>query len=499
MHIFTKNHFKNIDFLDKKNSSDKSISYKSCSNSDSDSDSDSDDFDDTSESSEEESESSDNNTDEDSNESLDDLKIDDDDLFNTKTNGNEFYGDVLNNRLLILKKLGYGSFSSVWMAYDIIDMNLVAIKIINPDDYKDGLLELKIYETLNKINNKYLLTIKDFFQVTPIHPKYHTEEYLIKNKKVYDHIVIILPLLACSTYDLIKCNEYNNGLPLKICKKIIHQTLLGIKELEKNNMMHTDIKPENILVCGLNREAEILLNTIKDINIKVLHDKQFEISKQSSTLDDWMISYNIYKDITKTLIHFIKNDMIDIKKQMKLCKVSSTYIKDIEIKICDFNLVLNSELKIGNKNIEIQTRYYRAPEIILGSGLHKKTDYWSIGCVFFELLTGDLLFNPKKTRSMIRDTHHIFLIEELMGSISQKLLNESRKSQKIFENYPIKKKKNTLKKLLEVKYNNIGLSKSIINNIINFLSITLSIDPDDRPEIDYIINKITNIDKIISL
>jgi len=191
--------------------------------------------------------------------------------------------------------------------------------------------------------------------------------------------------------------------------------------------------------------------------------------------------------------------MIDIKKQMKLCKVSSTYIKDIEIKICDFNLVLNSELKIGNKNIEIQTRYYRAPEIILGSGLHKKTDYWSIGCVFFELLTGDLLFNPKKTRSMIRDTHHIFLIEELMGSISQKLLNESRKSQKIFENYPIKKKKNTLKKLLEVKYNNIGLSKSIINNIINFLSITLSIDPDDRPEIDYIINKITNIDKIISL
>ncbi|MFM7985409.1 MAG: protein kinase domain-containing protein [Candidatus Fonsibacter sp.] len=56
----------------------------------------------------------------------------------------------------------------------------------------------------------------------------------------------------------------------------------------------------------------------------------------------------------------------------------------LQIKICDFNLVINADEKLGNEDIQIQTRYYRAPEIILGCGLHKKTDYWSIGCVLFE-------------------------------------------------------------------------------------------------------------------
>jgi serine/threonine protein kinase len=68
---------------------------------------------------------------------------------------------------------------------------------------------------------------------------------------------MILPLMACSIFDLLKCDDYEDGLPLEVCKNIILQTLLGVKELEKHNLMHTDLKPENILVCGLNREAEI--------------------------------------------------------------------------------------------------------------------------------------------------------------------------------------------------------------------------------------------------
>jgi len=311
--------------------------------------------------------------------------------------------------------------------------------------------------------------------------------------------------MACSTFDLLKCNLYEDGLPLEVCKKIIQQTLYGIRELEKNNLMHTDLKPENILVCGLNREAEILLQTIQDINIKNVHKTHLEklmTEKPNLTKQDiWLTSYKVYKEITKTIINFIKNDMKDIKKMMKDCKVASKYIEDVKIKICDFNLVLDTKSNLGDKSIQIQTRYYRAPEIIIGSGLHQKTDYWSIGCIFFELLTGDILFDPEKDKVRSRDVHHMYLIEELMGSVSKHMLSEAKNYKKLYDsngylhNVGKKVKKWELKEVMNENYNNLGIDEDIIKNIIRFINATLNIIPDNRPNIKSMLTNINNIEK----
>jgi serine/threonine-protein kinase SRPK3 len=433
------------------------------------------------------------------------MEIDPEDLFNTKTNGNEFYGEVLKNRYLIIKKLGYGSFSSVWMAYDVDNNELVAIKIINPQDYKEGMIELQTYKKLEKLDNTYLLTMLECFQVTPIHSKYYEESYKKKNKKERNHIVIVLPLMACSTFDLLKCDEYEDGLPLEVCKQIIRQTLLGIKELEKHNLMHTDLKPENILVCGLNREAELLFGTFgKDQFIKRTHDEKMEklLENQSISKEErWLTSYKIYKKITQTIIKFMKNDMVDVKKQMKSCKVRSEYIKNISIKICDFNLVLDSLENLGHTSIEIQTRYYRAPEIILGHGLHKKTDYWSIGCILFELLTGEILFDPEKDALRSRDIHHMYLIEELMGKVSTNMLSESENREKLYDkngyllNVGRKIKRWELKDVFYENHENVGLENHVCNNVIRFINSTLSIHPENRPSIKKMLIDIKNIEQ----
>jgi len=432
------------------------------------------------------------------------MTIDPEDLFNTKTNGHEFYGEVLKNRYLILKKLGYGSFSSVWMAYDVERNELVAIKIINPQDYKEGMIEIQTYKKLEGLDNTYLLTMLECFQVTPIHSKYYDESYKKKNKKERNHIVIVLPLMACSTFDLLKCDEYEDGLPLEVCKEIIKQTLLGIKELEKNNLMHTDLKPENILVCGLNREAELLFGTFgKDQFIKRTHDEKMEKLLENKTITEdekWLTSYKIYKKITQTIIKFMKNDMVDVKKQMKSCKVRSDYIKNIRIKICDFNLVLDTEENLGDTSIEIQTRYYRAPEIILGHGLHKKTDYWSIGCILFELLTGEILFDPEKDELRSRDIHHMYLIEELMGKVPDSMISESENSEKLYDknNYLLnvgkKIKRWELKEVFAENHENVGLEENICNNVIRFINATLNINPNSRPNIKKMLTDINLID-----
>lgn len=43
---------------------------------------------------------------------------------------------------------------------------------------------------------------------------------------------------------------------------------------------------------------------------------------------------------------------------------------------------------------DIQTRQYRSPEAIIGAKWGTPVDMWSAACMFFELLTGDYLFDP---------------------------------------------------------------------------------------------------------
>lgn len=63
---------------------------------------------------------------------------------------------------------------------------------------------------------------------------------------------------------------------------------------------------------------------------------------------------------------------------------------------------------------DIQTRQYRAPEVILGGDWGCSTDLWSLSCLVFELVTGDYLFDPRSTKSYTRDEDHLAQMVELL-------------------------------------------------------------------------------------
>ena len=48
----------------------------------------------------------------------------------------------------------------------------------------------------------------------------------------------------------------------------------------------------------------------------------------------------------------------------------------------------------------VQSRSYRAPEVILGLPYDQKVDMWSFGCILAELLTGLVLFQVRHSHSM---------------------------------------------------------------------------------------------------
>lgn len=92
----------------------------------------------------------------------------------------------------------------------------------------------------------------------------------------------------------------------------------------------------------------------------------------------------------------------------------------ITVSIADFG---NSCTVEHHYTDDIQTRQYRAPEIIMGSPWGAGVDCWSLACMIFELLTGDYLFEPQSGSTYSKDEDHIAQIIELLGPLPPYLQN----------------------------------------------------------------------------
>ena len=383
--------------------------------------------------------------------------------------GNEFKGKIIENngnKYLIIYKLGYGSFSSVWLSYSIKNNILVAIKIYQPRDYKDSNNEVFIYNKINNsnIDKKYILSSIDVFEIEPIIKDYN---YYNNDGSLNNHRIIILPLMAKSTYDLLDYNE--DGLNSYITYNIIKQLFLGLKEFEKLNVCHTDLKPENILLCGKTYLIFHIENYINNLKLS------YEINNEKLLL----INKDILDEIELYKINNINYD-----------KIMDEYLNNVEIKLCDFNLSIEYD---KNKIYDdCQTRYYRAPEIILGYNFNNKCDYWSIPCIIFELLTGDILFDPEKTEKLTTDIAHLYLIIELLGDIPYEMINNCPNYNLLFKNNKLINinKKIKLFKLIDVlKEYNLDINNEYFKQLFLLMDEMLIINPLHRNNLDYYINK----------
>ena len=70
------------------------------------------------------------------------------------------------------------------------------------------------------------------------------------------------------------------------------------------------------------------------------------------------------------------------------------------IKITDFGLAKLNMAEGERTNSFIGTMEYMAPEIITGKGHGKDVDWWSVGILLFEMLTGMPPFNAKSRNQL---------------------------------------------------------------------------------------------------
>jgi c-Jun N-terminal kinase len=76
-------------------------------------------------------------------------------------------------------------------------------------------------------------------------------------------------------------------------------------------------------------------------------------------------------------------------------KPSNIVVKeDCSLKILDFGLARAAD-KAFMMTPYVVTRYYRAPEVIVGMKYKENVDIWSVGCIFAEMVRGDILLQGR--------------------------------------------------------------------------------------------------------
>lgn len=84
------------------------------------------------------------------------------------------------------------------------------------------------------------------------------------------------------------------------------------------------------------------------------------------------------------------------------------------LKLCDFGFARTMPTKAGDMTEYVATRWYRAPELLLGSNNYgKEVDFWAIGCIMGELTDGQPLFPGES------EIDQLYLIQKMLGPLTQ--------------------------------------------------------------------------------
>ena len=239
-------------------------------------------------------------------------------------------GELLDKRYVVKEKIGSGVFSGVIRAVDEKMDKTVAIKIIRSNESmkKAAVTEVSVLLNLKEKdpqNRKHVVRLERYFE--------HK-----------GHLCMVFENLSMDMRSVLKKFGRGTGLHMKAVRTYTHQMFLALLLLKEADILHADLKPDNIL---LNEARSVL-------------------------------------------------------------------------KVCDLGSAVDiSDVYANDPRPYLASRFYRAPELILGMKYDFGIDMWSIGCTLFELFTCRILFSGRNNNAMLRS------MMECRGRFPQKMLKRA--------------------------------------------------------------------------
>ena len=148
--------------------------------------------------------------------------------------GDKVKSTTTGHEYIFLNNLGHGAFGHVYFVMRQ-DGQRMAMKVSSDfeDSYSQSLKEKNVLGWLSRPDTN---------------PSTHLGT-MIESFVIEKHVFIVLPFYQISIYDFLSSRQFA-ALPLFHVQKIIQQLCSAVEFLHRNNVLHTDIKPENIMFAS---------------------------------------------------------------------------------------------------------------------------------------------------------------------------------------------------------------------------------------------------------
>ncbi|PRP73577.1 hypothetical protein PROFUN_02586 [Planoprotostelium fungivorum] len=299
---------------------------------------------------------------------------------------------ILNGRYTLISCIGEGAFSILLMAKDNYhplvslcvgddllnitqapgDGKMVAIKVLKIGCENIGVEESRRLFSLNKIDSQ------DSYSLIRIYSTFWTEDrqhFCLSLELLHSTVIqevrrLILPLKSETqpvSYQ-VYMDQFTPGKHMKSTRnsdtpktfglpeiaKITVQIISCLQMLHAENIIHGDLKPENIIF-------------------------KHPIRLTSEHIEEHEASFRGMKASTEG-------------PRKKFTSVA--------LKIADFgNAIDRSDSHLYYDNFEVQSLLYRAPEVLFGAPFDTPIDMWSVGCVLWDIYSGGVPLMGSSIRS----------------------------------------------------------------------------------------------------